>query len=108
MTITESSNAPLIVVGGATGKQGSSVIRELQSSDLAYRIRALTRDPLKPKALELKKMGCQVISIDIKAGAMEEIAQAYKGADAVFVSIYTRRNRRGTFFLTLILLNFAL
>ena len=86
MTITQSSSAPLIVVGGATGNQGSSVIRELQLSPLPYRIRALTRDLLKTKAKELGEIGCEVISIDIKAGAGNELVEAYSGADAVFVS----------------------
>lgn len=86
MTITSATTAPLVVIGGVTGNQGRSVLDNLQASDRPYRMRGLTRDASKPKALELEKMGVEMISIDLKPGNDEAMRQAYKGADVVFVS----------------------
>jgi uncharacterized protein YbjT (DUF2867 family) len=85
MTITQSSQAPLVAIGGATGNQGGSVLRYLQKSDKEYRIRALTRDNTKPKAKALADLGAEVISIDLKPENKDKIEQAYAGADVVFV-----------------------
>jgi len=49
-------------------------------------MRGLTRDASKPKALELEKMGVEMVSIDLKPGNEEAMREAYKGADVVFVS----------------------
>lgn len=86
MTITSSTNAPLVVIGGVTGNQGRSVLDNLQASDRPYRMRGLTRDASKPKAAELEKLGVEMISIDLKPGNEEAMREAYKGADVVFVS----------------------
>jgi uncharacterized protein YbjT (DUF2867 family) len=87
MTITQSQSAPLVVVGGATGNQGGSVLHYVKESDKEYRIRALTRDASKPKAKALAELGAEVISIDLKPENKEDIVKAYKGADVVFVSV---------------------
>ncbi|KAJ9125686.1 hypothetical protein QFC22_000649 [Naganishia vaughanmartiniae] len=87
MTITQSSQAPLVVIGGATGNQGGSVLRYLKDSDKEYRIRALTRDSTKPKAKALANLGAEVISIDLKPENQDKIEKAYAGADVVFVSV---------------------
>jgi uncharacterized protein YbjT (DUF2867 family) len=86
MTITSATTAPLIVIGGVTGNQGRSVLDNLQASDRPYRMRGLTRDASKPKALELKKLGVDMTSIDLKPGNDEAMREAYKGAGVVFVS----------------------
>jgi uncharacterized protein YbjT (DUF2867 family) len=86
MTITSATNSPLVVIGGVTGNQGRSVLDNLQASDRSYRMRGLTRDASKPTALELKDMGIEMVSIDLKPGNEEAMRLAYKGADVVFVS----------------------
>lgn len=86
MTITGATTSPLVVIGGVTGNQGRSVLDNLQASDQPYRMRGLTRDASKPKALELEKMGVEMISIDLKPGNEEAMREAYKGAGVVFVS----------------------
>jgi uncharacterized protein YbjT (DUF2867 family) len=87
MTITHSSQAPLVVIGGATGNQGGSVVHYLKDSDKPYRIRALTRDNTKPKAKALADLGAEVVSVDLKPENKDKIEQAYAGADVVFVSV---------------------
>jgi uncharacterized protein YbjT (DUF2867 family) len=87
MTITQSQTAPLVVVGGATGNQGGSVVHWLKESDKDYRIRALTRDATKLKAKALAELGAEVVSVDLKSENKEDIVKAYTGADVVFVSL---------------------
>lgn len=75
----------LLVVFGATGKQGGSVVRSILKDPKTasmFSVRAITRDPSKDSAKELAYLGaeCHAANIDDKAslkGAME-------GADAVF------------------------
>ncbi|KAG9008122.1 hypothetical protein FRB94_013679 [Tulasnella sp. JGI-2019a] len=57
MTITKDTAAPLVVVVGATGIQGSSVIKALGESNKLYRIRGLTRDLEKPASKALTEQG---------------------------------------------------
>lgn len=85
MTISQSPSSPLVVVGGATGNQGGSVIAALAESTADYRIRGLTRDASRPgRPAELKKQGVTMVSVELKE--VEAIAKAYEGADVVFVS----------------------
>lgn len=56
----------LITVFGATGNQGGSVIRTiLDDAQLSkeFRIRAVTRDKSKPRALELASQGIEVVKV---------------------------------------------
>jgi uncharacterized protein YbjT (DUF2867 family) len=87
MTITQSQTAPLVVIGGATGNQGGSVLHWLKESDREYRIRALTRDASKPKAKALADLGAEVVSVDLKPENKDDIVKAYRGGDVVFVSL---------------------
>ncbi|KAJ3493758.1 hypothetical protein NLJ89_g10945 [Agrocybe chaxingu] len=84
MTITSDASAPLVVVGGSTGQQGGSVIRSLQESDKAYRIRGLTRDVSKPAAKALAKQGVDMLSVNLVVENKAQVVEAYKGADIVF------------------------
>jgi uncharacterized protein YbjT (DUF2867 family) len=93
MTISSATTSPLVVIGGVTGNQGRSVLNNLQASDRSYRMRGLTRDASKPTALELKDMGIEMVSIDLKPGNEEAMRLAYKGADVVFVSGFAARGR---------------
>ena len=71
----------LIVVTGATGKQGGAVARSLLDRD--FRIRALTRNPQKPEAQALADRGAEVVQGDMEEdrSAME---RALEGAYGVF------------------------
>lgn len=91
MTITQSASAPLVVIGGATGNQGGSVLHYLKESDKDYRLRALTRDNSRPKAKAIADLGVDVVSIDLKPENKDKIQEVYNGADVVFVSISPRQ-----------------
>jgi uncharacterized protein YbjT (DUF2867 family) len=54
----------VIVVCGATGKQGGAVARSLL--DRGFRVRALTRDPQKPEAQALADQGAEVARGDME------------------------------------------
>lgn len=56
----------LLVVLGATGKQGGSVINSILGDEKAaaqFSIRAITRDPSKPAAQALAKRGVECIKV---------------------------------------------
>ncbi|KAH6638722.1 NAD(P)-binding protein [Boeremia exigua] len=84
MTISTSSSAPLVVIVGTTGNQGGSVLKHLAESDKSYRIRALTRDASKPKAVEIAAKGVDIFEVDIKPDNYETIVKAFTGASVVF------------------------
>lgn len=85
MTITKSQQAPLVVIVGATGNQGGSVLKNLAESDKEYRIRALTRDASKPKAITLTEGGAELFEVDLKPENKAKILEAFRGADIVYV-----------------------
>src|SRR5215204_7320580 len=70
----------LIVVTGATGKQGGAVARSLL--DRGFRIRALTRNPQKPEAQALADRGAEVVQGDMEDRSA--MARALKDAYGVF------------------------
>ena len=86
MTISQELSAPLVVVVGATGTQGGSVIKALAESDKPYRIRGLTRDPSKPAALKLKAHGVELFSVSISVENADKVHKAFEGANIAFVS----------------------
>jgi uncharacterized protein YbjT (DUF2867 family) len=51
---------PLIVVLGATGAQGGSVVRSLLKNG-GFRIRGVTRDLLSEKSQDLSKLGIEMV-----------------------------------------------
>ena len=53
----------LIVVTGATGKQGGATARELLAR--GHKVRAMTRKPDSPAARELAKLGAEVVAGDL-------------------------------------------
>jgi uncharacterized protein YbjT (DUF2867 family) len=69
-----------IAVTGATGQQGSAVVRHMLKA--GWRVRALTRDPGKPAAKALATAGAEVVAADNDDRA--SLTAAFKGADAVF------------------------
>ncbi|CAA7270719.1 unnamed protein product [Cyclocybe aegerita] len=84
MTITSDASAPLVVVGGSTGQQGGSVIRALQESDKAYRIRGLTCDISKPSAKAFAEQGVEMLSVNLVVENKAQVVEAYEGATIVF------------------------
>jgi uncharacterized protein YbjT (DUF2867 family) len=62
----------LIVVTGATGKQGGAVARSLL--DRGFRIRAFTRNPQKPEAQALADRGAEVVQGDMEDRSIAERA----------------------------------
>jgi len=70
----------LIVVCGATGKQGGAVARSL--IDRGFQVRGLTRNPHKPEAQALADGGVEVVQGDMEdRSAMERVLE---GAYGVF------------------------
>ncbi|KAK4699973.1 hypothetical protein P7C70_g6281, partial [Phenoliferia sp. Uapishka_3] len=76
-------SCPLVVVAGATGLQGGSVIRHLIASDKPYRIRAITRDRTQKSAIDLLELGVQLFVGDIAVEG--DIEVALMGAHYFFV-----------------------
>jgi len=88
MTISHEPSAPLVVVVGATGTQGGSVINALAESDKPYRLRGLTRDTSKPAARKLIDQGVEVVGVSISVDNAEKVHKAFEGANIVFVSTF--------------------
>ncbi|KZV80219.1 NAD(P)-binding protein [Exidia glandulosa HHB12029] len=85
MTIVQDTTAPLVVVVGATGIQGGSVIRTLAASDKPYRIRGLTRDASKPAAKSLVQEGIEVHTVNLVVENASAVKAAFQGADIAFL-----------------------
>lgn len=75
----------ILVVFGATGNQGGSVIKYvLEDPSLAskWHIKGITRDPSKPNAKALEKKGVECITAS--ADDEESLKVAFKGAHTIF------------------------
>ena len=73
----------IIAVVGATGAQGGGMCRAvLKDVGGGYRVRALTRNAGSDKAIELKKLGAEVVEVDIDD--VESLRRAFHGAHGVF------------------------
>src|SRR5216683_4521985 len=72
-----SNRKKLIAVVGATGQQGSSVVRALQAQG-QFKVRALTRNPDKHRGL-----ADEVVAADLNRP--ETLEAAFKGAHGVFL-----------------------
>jgi uncharacterized protein YbjT (DUF2867 family) len=70
----------LIVVTGATGKQGGAVAHSLL--DRGFQVRALTRNPQKPEAQALADQGAEVVQGDMEDRS--SMARALEGAYGIF------------------------
>ena len=62
----------VILITGATGQQGGAVARELLAK--GAKVRAMTRHPESPKALELKRLGAEIVQGDLDDPASVERA----------------------------------
>ncbi|KAJ7662898.1 NAD(P)-binding protein [Mycena rosella] len=85
MTITQAPSALLVVVVGATGVQGGSVINALAESDKPYRIRGFTRDITKAASEALIKRGVEMLGISLVVDNVKEVYTAFAGANFVFL-----------------------
>ncbi|KKK23152.1 hypothetical protein P175DRAFT_0519753 [Aspergillus ochraceoroseus IBT 24754] len=73
----------LIVVIGATGNQGSSVVRTFLNLP-NWNVRAVTRNPSSPAAQQLASFGADVVQADL--ADLDSLRVAFQGAHAVFVN----------------------
>ncbi|KAI5900094.1 NAD(P)-binding protein [Schizophyllum commune H4-8] len=73
--------ARIATVFGATGKQGSSVVRALLA-DGTFTPRGVTRDVNFPAARRVAEQGCEVVQVDM--WDKEAVERAVAGAEAVF------------------------
>ncbi|KAL4911659.1 hypothetical protein BDW62DRAFT_207233 [Aspergillus aurantiobrunneus] len=71
-----------VVVIGATGSQGGSVVAELLQHRDRYHIRALTCDPTKGVAQALAKRGVEVQRADLD-DSKEALAAVFAGAHGI-------------------------
>jgi uncharacterized protein YbjT (DUF2867 family) len=81
--MTEASAAArpgLVVVCGATGRQGGAILRHLLAG--GWPVRALTRSPDGPKAQALRDAGAEVVGADM--ADRESLDRAFAGAYGVF------------------------
>jgi nucleoside-diphosphate-sugar epimerase len=76
------SDQKLIVVLGATGNQGSSVVNAFLK-DAAWRVRGLTRNPSSAKAKALSARGVEVVQADMDD--ISSLSVAFRNSDAIFV-----------------------
>lgn len=79
------SDKKVLVVFGATGTQGGSVVKSIlgdPKTAAEYSIRAVTRDASKPAAQKLAEAGCEVVTADLDNVASVE--KAVTGAHTVF------------------------
>lgn len=75
---------PLIVIVGATSKQGRSVAATLLQSQ-RFRVRALTRKKDSLEARSLEKLGAEIVRVPLELGLQKELVAAFKGADGAFL-----------------------
>lgn len=77
------SEKKTIAVVGATGAQGSGLVRAIQQDKSgAFRARAITRDVNSEKAQELAALGAEVVAADVDKP--DTIARAFEGAHGAF------------------------
>lgn len=70
----------LVLIAGATGQQGGAIAHGLLAK--GWKVRAMTRHPESPKALELKRLGAEIVAADLDDAA--SIERAMKGAWGAF------------------------
>lgn len=74
------NESKIVVVAGATGRQGGAVARALLAD--GWRVRALTRDAGSAKARELAAIGADVVQADMADPA--SLGRAFAGAHGVY------------------------
>src|SRR4029077_20033487 len=74
------AKSKLVLVTGATGKQGSAVVEALLAR--GHQVRALTRNPASPSANRLRQQGVEIAVGDFSDH--DSLVRAARGADAVY------------------------
>src|SRR6266576_4219350 len=74
------SKSKLVLVTGATGKQGGAVVEALLTR--GNQVRALTRNPASPAANRLRQQGVEIAVGDFTDH--DSLVRAARGADAVY------------------------
>ncbi len=73
----------IIAVVGATGAQGGGLVRTIAADGGGpFKVRAVTRNPKSDRALELAKLGAEVVAADLDDPA--SVKQAFRGAYGAF------------------------
>ena len=90
------NNDKVIAVVGATGAQGSGLVRAiLNDADGGFSVRALTRDVNSDKAKELARAGAEVVAANVDDP--ESLKSAFAGTYGVFCVTFSgnifHRNR---------------
>ena len=80
MTSPPGGSADVVAVVGATGRQGSAVVRHLLRE--GWQVRALTRTPASTAAVALRDLGAQLHQVDAMDAAT--LRPALRGAHGVF------------------------
>ena len=78
----------IIAVFGATGAQGGGLVRAILADPQGgFAVRAITRDPTSAKALELARLGAEVVAADVddEASLIRALSGAY---GAYFVTFF--------------------
>lgn len=78
------TSKPLIVVAGATSKQGRSVATSLLESG-RFRVRALTRDADSAQARSLAGLGAEIAEVPLALGHQRELVDAFRSAEGAFL-----------------------
>lgn len=78
------TSKPLIVVAGATSKQGRSVATSLLESG-RFRVRALTRNADSAQARGLVGMGAEIAEVPLAPGHQRELVDAFGSAEGAFL-----------------------
>jgi hypothetical protein len=84
---TNGHSKKVVVVFGATGKQGGSVIKSVLGDPKAaaqFSIRAITRDPSKPSAQQLIEQGCECVSVS-HSMSLSDGGISSRGADSLLL-----------------------
>lgn len=77
------SSLPLLVVIGATGMQGGSVVSQFLSlSPPTYRLRGLTRNPSSEASKALAAKGVEMVAANLDD--VSSLNRAFEGATAIF------------------------
>ncbi|PYH87687.1 NmrA-like family protein [Aspergillus ellipticus CBS 707.79] len=81
--MTMEQETKIITVFGATGRQGSSVVRSLVQNP-NFRVRAITRSPASKKAKELAALGAEVVQAD--GLNREALCKAFQNSWGAFIN----------------------
>ena len=81
--MAQTTNTKIVTVFGATGTQGSSVVKSLLQNK-SFKVRAVTRMVTSKSAQELRALGAEIVQAD--GWKKEEVVKAFSGSWAAFVN----------------------